>query len=74
MSGYTTAEVTINYLAHLGPAAAVTITLPVGTRCKRVDGEWAVDDEALLVCLHARSEIPLRVAPSVGTSGREVMR
>jgi len=58
MSGYTTAEVTINYLAHLGPAAAVTITLPVGTRCKRVDGEWAVDDEALLVRLTGNTHDP----------------
>lgn len=54
MTRPTTREVTVDYLANLGPAAACKVTVPVGTPALLIqDGSgaefWAVADVAWLV-------------------------
>ena len=54
----TTREVTVDYLAHLGPPSACRVTIPAGTRAVRVGADWAVADVALLARLTGNSHDP----------------
>lgn len=60
-SGLTVRDVTVDYLANLGTAAACRVTIPKGTRAALVEipaPTWVVDDLPLLVELTGNSHDP----------------